>query len=65
MQWNPSKPLLAVPLAIYELTDSPDPADHARAWAAALVLILFILFVSLTARWLATRSRRKIAQAGR
>jgi phosphate transport system permease protein len=65
MQWNPSKPLLTVPLAIYELTDSPEPADHARAWAAALVLILFILVVSLTARWLATRSRRKIAQAGR
>ena len=44
---------------------APDPADHARAWAAALVLILFILFVSLAARWLATRSRRKIAQASR
>jgi phosphate transport system permease protein len=65
MQWNPSKPLASVPLSIYELTDSPDPADHARAWAAALVLILFILFVSLTARWLATRSRRKIARASR
>jgi phosphate transport system permease protein len=65
MQTNPSRPLLSVPLAIYELTDSPEPADHARAWAAALVLILFILVVSLTARWLATRSRRKIAQASR
>jgi phosphate transport system permease protein len=63
--FNPSKPLESVPLAIYQLTDSPDPADHARAWAAALVLILFILVVSLTARWFATRSRRKIAQAGR
>ena len=62
---NPAQPLLTVPLAIYELTDSPDPADHARAWAAALVLILFILFVSLAARWLATRSRRKMAQASR
>jgi phosphate transport system permease protein len=65
VHWNPSQPLLSVPLAIYELTDSPDPADHARAWAAALVLILFILFASLGARWLATRSRRKIAQASR
>ena len=65
MQWNPSRPLASVPLSIYELTDSAEPADHARAWAAALVLILFILFVSLTARWLATRSRRKIAQASR
>jgi phosphate transport system permease protein len=63
--WNPIHPLQTVPLAIYQLTDSPDPADHARAWAAALVLIVFILVVSLTARWFATRSRRKIAQASR
>ena len=65
MQYNPAKPLLTVPLAIYELTDSDNPSDYARAWAGALVLILFILFVSLTARWLATRSRRKIQRAGR
>jgi phosphate transport system permease protein len=64
-QFNPSEPLLTVPLAIYTLADSPDPSDVARAWAGALVLILFILFVSFTARWLATRSRRKIARAGR
>jgi phosphate transport system permease protein len=63
--WDPSKPVMTVPLAIYELTDSAEPADHARAWAGALVLILFIMVVSLTARWLATRSRRKMAQAGR
>ena len=53
-----------MPLAIFELSESPDPADHARAWAAALVLLLFILVASLTARWLATRSRRKIMRAG-
>jgi len=63
--WNPSHALQTVPVAIFELSDSADPADHARAWAAALVLILFILFASLTARWLATRSRRKIMRAGR
>jgi phosphate transport system permease protein len=63
--WNPSQPLQTVPVAIFELSESADPADHARAWAAALVLILFILFTSLGARWLATRSRRKIARAGR
>jgi phosphate transport system permease protein len=65
VSWNPSKPLNTVPLSIYELTDSYDPKDHARAWAGALVLILFILVVSLTARWFATRSRRKLAQADR
>lgn len=65
LQYNPANALMSVPLAIYELTDSPDPADHARAWAAALVLILFILVVSLTARWFAARSRRKMGLAGR
>jgi phosphate transport system permease protein len=65
VNWNPSHPVASVPLAIFELSESPDPADHARAWAAALVLLLFILFASLTARWLATRSKRKILRASR
>ncbi len=63
--WDPRTPLQTVPVAIFELSESPDPADHARAWAAAFVLLMFILFTSLTARWLATRTRRKIARAGR
>lgn len=63
--WNPHHALFSVPLAIFELSESPSPADHARAWAAALVLLLFILVASLSARWLATRSRRKIMRAGR
>jgi phosphate transport system permease protein len=61
--WNPSQPLQTVPVAIYELLDQPDPADQALAWAAAFALIVFILFVSLVARWLATRSRRKLERA--
>ena len=59
--WNPTHALQTVPLAIFELSDSADPADHARAWAAALVLLLFILFTSLGARWLATRHRRRLS----
>jgi phosphate transport system permease protein len=59
--WNPFHALQSVPVAIFELSESPDPLDHARAWAAAFVLLLFILFTSLGARWLATRSRRKLA----
>jgi phosphate transport system permease protein len=65
LSWDPHHALFSVPLAIFELSESPNPADHARAWAAALVLLLFILVASLTARWLATRSRRKIMRAGR
>jgi len=56
---------MTVPLAIFELSDQADAPEQALAWAGALVLILSILVVSLLARWLATRSRRKIAQAGR
>ena len=60
-EWNPHHALQTVPLAIFELSESPDPADHARAWAAAFVLLVFILFASLGARWLATRNRAKMA----
>jgi phosphate transport system permease protein len=59
--WNPFHALQSVPVAIFELSESPDPQDHARAWAAAFVLLLFILFTSLGARWLATRSRRRLS----
>jgi phosphate transport system permease protein len=62
VSFNPSHALQSVPVAIFELSESPDPADHARAWAAAFVLLMFILFTSLTARWLATRSRRKLGR---
>jgi phosphate transport system permease protein len=59
--WNPTHALQTIPVAIFELSESPDPKDHARAWAAGFILLLFILFASLTARWLATRSARRIA----
>lgn len=59
--WNPTHALQTIPVAIFELSESPDPKDHARAWAAGFVLLIFILFASLTARWLATRNARKIA----
>jgi len=61
LHWNPHHALQTVPVAIFELSESADPQDHARAWAAALVLLLFILVTSMLARWLATRSRRRIS----
>ena len=65
VHWNPRTALESVPVAIYELTDSPIPSDHTLAWAGAFVLIMFVLVTSLTARWLATRSHRKLARAAR
>jgi len=61
LHWNPHHALQTVPVAIFELSESADPQDHARAWAAALVLLLFILVTSMLARWLATRSRRRLS----
>ena len=61
VSWDPLHALQTIPVAIFELSDSADPADHARAWAAALVLLLFILCTSLAGRWFATRSRRKLS----
>jgi phosphate transport system permease protein len=61
--WSPFHALQSVPVAIFELSEQPDPASHARAWAGALVLLIFILITSLTARYFATRSRRKLTAA--
>jgi phosphate transport system permease protein len=58
--WDPRQPVLAIPLAIFQFAESPDPADHARAWALALVLISFVLVTSLTARALLARSRARL-----
>jgi phosphate transport system permease protein len=61
VSWDPHHALQSVPVAIFELSESADPADHTRAWAAAFVLLLFILIAGLGARWLATRSQRRIS----
>jgi phosphate transport system permease protein len=63
VHWDPHHALQTVPVAIFELSESADPADHAQAWAAALVLLLFILVVNLVARTLAARSRERIGTA--
>jgi phosphate transport system permease protein len=61
--WNPTHALQSVPVAIFELSDQPLESQHQQAWAAAFVLLMFILLTSLTARWLANRSRRKLLRA--
>lgn len=57
---NPHFPLQSVPIAIFSLSESPDPADHARAWGGAFVLIAFVLVVSVLSRVVLARSRRKL-----
>jgi phosphate transport system permease protein len=57
---NPAQALPNIPVTIFQLSESPSPGDHAEAWAAALVLILFVLIVSVIARTFNERSRRKL-----
>jgi phosphate transport system permease protein len=59
---DPRQALPNIPVTIFTLSESPDPADHARAWAAALVLLAFVLIASLLARLALHRSRRKLAR---
>jgi phosphate transport system permease protein len=60
IQTNPSQALPNIPVTIFTLSESASPGDHAEAWAAALVLILFVLVVSVIARTFNERSRRKL-----
>jgi phosphate transport system permease protein len=58
--WDPRQPVLSIPYDIFVLSESPDPADHARAWALGFVLICFVLVTSLSARLLLARYRKRL-----
>jgi phosphate transport system permease protein len=51
-----------IPVLIFIYSEQPDAALHQDAWAAALVLIAFVLVASLCARALLARSRRKLGR---
>jgi phosphate transport system permease protein len=57
---NPHNPLASLTVMIFTLSESSIPADQTRAWAAAVVLMAFVLVLSVTARALLARSRRKL-----
>ncbi|HEY0416824.1 MAG TPA: phosphate ABC transporter permease PstA [Gaiellaceae bacterium] len=60
VEWNPTHSVQSIPLTIFFDSESADPVLHQQAWAAAFVLIMFVLVSSLTARMLLDRSRRKL-----
>jgi len=60
VDWNPTHSVQSIPLTIFQDSESADPNLHAQAWAAAFVLIVFVLLTSLAARLLLDRSRRKL-----
>jgi phosphate transport system permease protein len=64
VNWNPTLSTASIPVTIFQYSESPDRNLNAQAWAAAFVLIAFVLVTSLVARILLERSRRKLGQAG-
>jgi phosphate transport system permease protein len=57
---DPSHAMAAVPLLILFDSESPDPSLNSQAWAAAFVLMMFVLVLSLTARYILARRERKL-----
>ena len=50
VQTDVTKPLPNIPVLIFTYSEQPDPALHEQAWAAALVLMAFVLVASLARR---------------
>jgi phosphate transport system permease protein len=60
---DPSQPLPNIPVTIFRYSEAPDPVKHAQAWGAALILVLFVLALSVVARSLSARMRRRLGAA--
>jgi phosphate transport system permease protein len=63
VQTDPSQAVPNIPVTIFRYSESPDPVKHAQAWGAALILIAFVLVISIVARTLSARMRRRLGAA--
>jgi phosphate transport system permease protein len=52
--------LPTLPVTIYVNSESPDPGEQAAGWAAAVVLIAFVLLLNIVAKTFAGWRRRKL-----
>ena len=59
-QVNPAQGISSVPMYIFTVTEQAVPDVFVRAWGAAFVLLVIILFANVLARVLLARSRAKI-----
>jgi phosphate transport system permease protein len=55
-----SQALPTLPVTIFVFSESPDPGEQAAAWAAALVLIVFVLVMNVLAKLFAARKRKQL-----
>ncbi|MDQ7851138.1 MAG: phosphate ABC transporter permease PstA [Armatimonadota bacterium] len=56
--WDPLKPMAALPIQIFAYAISPFDDWHRQAWAGALVLVTMVLLVNVAARTAAGRQLR-------
>jgi phosphate transport system permease protein len=57
---HPSQPTDAVPLRVYDYARTPVLGQHAIAWGGAIMLLVGVLALSITARILSNRQQRRI-----
>ncbi len=60
VQWDPSNALASLPFKIFTYSEAPDRSLNDQAWAAAFLLMAFVLVASLAARAFLARARRKL-----
>ncbi len=59
LQWNPTQPMDAIPLAIYSNSSQPYPDLVQVAWGAALLLMAIVLVLNIGSRLMAAWLRRE------
>jgi phosphate transport system permease protein len=57
---EPGEALASIPIFIFQSSESPSPEAHTQAWAAALILIAFVLVLNIVARAFYARSRKRM-----
>jgi phosphate transport system permease protein len=57
---DPSEAMASIPYFIFSASEAPSPQAHTEAWAAALVLIAFVLLLNIVARAFYARSRKRM-----
>ena len=58
---HPLQPTDAVPLRVYDYARTPVLAFHDLAWGGAIMLLVGVLILSITARILSNRQQRRLS----
>jgi phosphate transport system permease protein len=57
---DPGEGMASIPIFIFTSSETPSAEAHTQAWAAALVLIAFVLVLNVVARAFYARSRKRM-----